>query len=167
MSARSHPFLAGVLAALLWCSCDDSGECPPPRGRIDPPLSDLSIEWESGSIAANMMPIVPPDPIICQARLILRNNNPREAFSQVRIRAADVILARNGSILGTIPIATDWDGLLAPGKTDTVLFYKNTGDEAIFTPPCNERVLVDFKVRNADGDTKVFRPDTLTFSCTF
>jgi hypothetical protein len=26
---------------------------------------------------------------------------------------------------------------------------------------------LDFMIRNADGDTKVFRPDTLTFMCAF
>ena len=113
------------------------------------------------------MPIVPPDPMICRAWLILENLNPREAFSKVEVSTADIILARIDSTLGAIPIETDWDGLLAPGQKDTVFFFKNTGAQEIFSPPCGERVLIDFMIRNADGDTKVFRPDTLAFMCTF
>jgi hypothetical protein len=113
------------------------------------------------------MPIVPPDPVMCRAWLVLENKNPQEAFSKVEIPTADVILARNDSTLGTIPIETDWDGLLAPGKKDTIFFFKNVGTEAIFIPPCSERVFLDFMIRNADGDTKVFRPDTLSFGCSF
>jgi hypothetical protein len=111
------------------------------------------------------MPSVPPDPVICRAWLILENKNQREAFSKVEIPTADVILARNNSTLGTIPLETDWDGMLSPGMKDTIYFFKNRGDEAIFIPPCGEKVLMDFMIRNADGDSKVFRPDTLTFEC--
>jgi hypothetical protein len=123
------------------------------------------VTWERGTIAASLMPIVLPDPVMCRAWLILENKNSREAFSKVEIPAANVILARSDSTLGTIPIETDWDGLLAPGKKDTIFFFKNGGDEPIFDPPCGERVLVDFMIRNADGETKIFRPDTLTFLC--
>ena len=72
---------------------------------------------------------VPPDPVVCRAWLILENKNQREAFSHVEISTANVILVRSGSTLGTIPIETDWDGVLAPGKKDTVFFFKNTGPE--------------------------------------
>jgi hypothetical protein len=113
------------------------------------------------------MPIVPPDPVMCQAWLILENMNPREAFSKMEVPAADVVLVRNDSTLGTIPLETSWNGLLAPGTKDTVLFFKNTGNQVIFSPPCTERVFVDFMIQNADGDTRVFRPDTLTFMCVF
>jgi hypothetical protein len=113
------------------------------------------------------MPIVPPDPIVCRAWLILENKNEKEAFSSVEIPTADVILVRDNSTLGTIPIETDWDGTLAPGEKDTIFVFKNTGNDPIFDPPCGERVLVDFLIQNADGDTKAFRPDTLTFECAF
>jgi len=104
---------------------------------------------------------------MCQAWLILGNMNPREAFSKVEVPTADVILVRNNSTLGTIFLETGWDGLLPPGKRDTLFFFKNTGNQEIFSPPCNERVFLDFMIQNADGETKVFRPDTLTFMCAF
>ena len=167
MSTRSYFSLVALLMSLLLCSCEDSENCPCSPDRIDPPVSDLLVTWDRGTIAASLMPIVPPDPVMCRAWLILENKNPREAFSKVEIPTADVILVRNNSTLGTIPIETDWDGLLAPGEKDTIFFFKNGGDEAIFSPPCDERVLMDFMIRNADGDTKVFRPDTLTFMCSF
>ena len=166
MSTRSQ-FPLVVVLAVLMCSCGDSENCPSSSDRIDPPMSDLSVTWKEGWIGANLMPIVPPDPIGCEVWLILENRNRREAFSKVDIPSADVVLAENDSTLGTIPIETDWDGLLAPGKRDTILFFKSTGAVEIFSPPCQRRVLIDFMIRNSDGDTKVFRSDTLTFWCVF
>ncbi len=96
----------------------------------------------------------PPDPVMCQAWLILGNMNPREAFSKVEVPTADVILVRNNSTLGTIFLETGWDGLLPPGKRDTLFFFKNTGNQEIFSPPCNERFFLDFMIQNADGETK-------------
>jgi hypothetical protein len=168
MTARSLLCAIGLLAGtLLLCSCDESNNCSCCPDRIDPPVSDLYVAWDGGSIGADLMPIVPPDPVICNAWLILENRNPREAFSKVSVPSADVILVRSDSTLGTIPLETDWDGLLAPGRRDTIWFFKSRGNEAIFSPPCGERVFVDFVIRNADGDAKVFRPDTLTFTCVF
>ena len=167
MSPRSYCHLVALLVTLLLCSCETSENCPCSSDRMDPPMSDLSVTWDRGGIGASLMPIVPPDPVVCQAWLILENKNPREAFSKVEIPTADVILVRIDSTLGSIPIETDWDGFLAPGKKDTLFFFKNTGAEALFSPPCGERVMVDFMIRNSDGDTKVFTPDTLTFLCTF
>ena len=156
-----------ALVALLLFSCEDSENCLCPPDKIDPSMSDLSVTWDRGGIFANLMPVVPPDPVVCQAWLILENKNPREAFSKVEIPRADVILVRNDSILGTIPMETDWDGLLAPGKKDTIFFFKNAGTQPIFSPPCGDQVFVDFMIQNADGDTKVFRPETLTFECVY
>lgn len=148
-------------------ACEESGNCPCTPDKIDPPISDLSVTWERGNIFADLMPIVPPDPVVCRAWLILENKNQREAFSKLEVPTADVILVRNDSTLGTLPIETDWDGVLSPGKKDTVFFFKNTGDDPIFSPPCGERVFVDFVIKNADGDGRVFRPDTLSFECVF
>jgi hypothetical protein len=167
MLRRSYFRLIGLLVGLMLCSCEDSDNCPCSPGRIDPPVSDLLVTWDRGFIAASLMPIVPPDPVICGAWLILENKNSQEAFSKVWVPTADVILAGNDSTLGTIPIETDWDGLLAPGKRDTIFFFKYAGNQTIFSPPCGEQVFVDFMIQNADGDTKVFRPDTLTFMCAF
>ena len=167
MPTRSYFRLAVLLVALLLCSCEDSENCLCPPDQIDPPVSDLSVTWHGGSIGADLMPIVPPDPVMCQAWLILENKNSREAFSKVEIPRADVILMRNDTILGTIPMETDWGGLLAPGEIDTIFMFKSAGTQPIFSPPCGERVFVDFMIRNADGDEKIFRPDTLIFQCVF
>jgi hypothetical protein len=70
--------------------------------------------------------------------------------------------------VGTIPLQTDWDGILSSGEIDTVLFFKEMGNNMpFFDPPCGDRVLLDFLIRNADGESMTFRPDTLTFSCTW
>lgn len=164
--SRLTYYLVAALVALLACSCEDSG-CPCSINGSDPPIAELIVSWDTGTIGANLMPIVPPDPVVCQATLILENTNPQQSFSKITVPTADVILVRDDSTLGTIPLETDWDGRLAPGKADTILFFKSTGDEPIFDAPCGERVLLDFTIRNADGDTKVFRPDTLTFFCVF
>jgi hypothetical protein len=154
-----------VLVALLLSSCDDSGNCPCSPHRIDPPLSDLLVTWDRGFIEADVMPLPPPDPIRVQAWLILENRNLQEEYSLVEVPSADVILVRADSTLGTLPLHTAWDGLLAPGKKDTILFFKDVGSVAIFDPACDESVLIDFMIRNADGETKVFRPDPLQFTC--
>ena len=167
MWTRSYFSLVLVLAILLLCSCEDSEDCVCLPDRIDPPMSDLSVTWDRGTIYANLMPIVPPDPVICRAWLILENKNPREAFSKVDVPTADVILVGADSTLGTIPMETDWDGLLAPGQRDTVLFFKNVGNQVMFSAPCSEQVFLDFMIQNTDGDAKVFRPDTLVFTCVF
>ncbi|UCH85037.1 MAG: hypothetical protein JSW50_04935 [Candidatus Latescibacterota bacterium] len=130
-------------------------------------MSDLSVSWERGQIFASLMPIVPPDPIVCRVWLILENQNPKEAFSKIEVPTADVILVRNDSTLGTIPMETEWEGLLAPGRKDTIFFFKNTGSDPIFTPPCGDRVLLDFVIQNADGYARMFRSDTLVFECAF
>ena len=167
MSTNAYFRFVALLVTLLLCSCEDSTDCPYSPDKIDPPVSDLSVTWNGGNIGANLMPIVPPDPVACQVWLILENKNRLEAFSKVEIPTADVILVRSNSTLGAILFETDWDGLLAPGKKDTIRFFKNTGGGTTFNPPCGERVLMDFKIRNADGDTKIFRSDTLSFQCVY
>lgn len=156
-----------LLAALLWYSCGESSNCPCSQPEIEPPLSELSITWDHGSISANLMPIVLPDPVICQAWLILENKSKTEAFSGIQIPTAGVFLAENDSALGTISLETVWSGYLAPGTRDTVLFFKNAGSGESFDPPCGERVLLDFLIQDADGDTALFRSDALTFTCVF
>ena len=167
MSMRRWIHVAAACLALLLGACEDSDHCTCPPGKVDPPMSDLSVTWERGNIFASLMPIVPPDPIVCRAWLILENENEREAFSELAVPTADVILARNDSTLGVIPIETDWNGILASGQRDTIVFFKNTGPVPIFTPPCGQRVLVDFMIQNADGEARIFRSDTLTFECAF
>lgn len=167
MSTRVLSRAGAIFVVLLMFACEDSDNCTCGPDEINPPLSDLVVSWDRGIIFANLMPIVPPDPIVCQAWLILENKNQHAAFSNVTIPTANVILVRNGSTLGMIPIETDWDGVLAASEKDTVLFFKNTGPQELFNPPCGDDVFLDFKIQNADGDTMMFQSDTLTFECAF
>ena len=157
---RAIAIALGALTALLSLSCDD--ETP----RIDPPLSDLSVTWHEGFIEGIFFLPTPPDPIRCYSWLILENVSARQAFAQLEVPAADDILVAGDSTLGTIPLLTDWNGVLASGERDTVLFFKEMGWQVpIFDPPCDEGAFIDFMIRNADGETKVFRPDALTLTC--
>jgi hypothetical protein len=99
--------------------------------------------------------------------LILENKSAEQAFTKIEIPTADVILERPDSLLGAIPLETDWDGYLAPAETDTIRFFKNTGSEKIFTAPCNERVVLSFLIGSADGGAKVFRSEPMGFQCVF
>lgn len=165
MSTRISFLPAAVLATALLCSCEDSDRCLCPRGD-DSQLPYLSVTWLDGNIGANLMPPVPVDPIGFQARLILANANPRETYT-IRIPSADVILADNDSLLGTIRIETDWDGVLFPAEQDTVFFFKLTETERIFGPPCNERVWLDFLIQRSDGKATIYRPDPIVFTCVY
>ncbi len=167
MATRSYPLAAFLLLALTLCSCSDSDTCPCSPGRGDPPLSDLRVGWDRGVVYADLMPVTPPDPVVCRAWLVLENRNPDEAFSGLEIPAAEVVLAEADSVLGSISLQTNWDGLLAPGASDTILFYKDAGSGTSIGAPCGELILLDFLIRNADGETTVFRPDTLRFQCAF
>lgn len=167
MYMKTCSLLAVALLSLTLYSCSGSDTCPCSSGTIDPPISDLLVGWNGGTISANLMPIVLPDPVQCQAWLILENRNTTKPFIKLEVPTADVVLARNDSIIGTIPLHTQWNGLLTPGKIDTVYFYKYAGHEESFDPPCGERVLLDFLIRNADGDARRFRSDTLTCTCVY
>lgn len=167
MSARVFVLIVLFVAPLMLLACEDTENCMCSPDKIDPPISDLSVLWEKGNMFADLMPIVPPDPIACRAWLIFENKNPRQAFSKLEIPTAKVILVKTDSILGAITMETDWDGILAPGLKDTVLFFKTTGTQPIFDPPCNEQVLIEFVIHNADGETKVFMSDTLVVGCVY
>ena len=158
---RWHHMLSAMLAALCSVSCEDSE-----TDRIDPPLSELGVAWDRGFINANFFPPHPPDPVRCNAWLIFESSG--QPFSSIEVPTADVVLVRNDSTVGTIPLQTDWDGILGSGEIDTVLFFKEMGNNMpFFDPPCDDRVFLDFLIRNADGESMVFRPDTLDSSCTY
>ncbi|UCG52912.1 MAG: hypothetical protein JSW58_04970 [Candidatus Latescibacterota bacterium] len=152
---------------LLLCCCDGSERCPCVPATIDPPIADLSVTWDGGYIWANLMPIVLPDPIGCSVSLILENKNTRRSFTKLEVPRANVVLAEHGSPLGTIPLETSWRGVLVAGEIDTVFFFKPNEDQAAFEPPCSQPVLLQLLIRNADGDSTFFEPDTLIFECTY
>jgi len=166
MSTSVYVRIVALLVVLLLWACGDSDDQPNSIGKTDP-LSDLSVTWNGGTIGANLMPPGPPDPVACQVWLILENESQLETFSELEIPTADVILVDPDSVLGTIPLETDWKGVLAPGKTDTIRVFKNTGNQKIFGAPCSQRVRMEFLIRNVGGETKMFRSPTLTFTCVY
>lgn len=158
---------ATLLAVLLMWSCGDSEDGPSGTGPVDSSLTNLEVTWYGGTIGANLMPIVPPDPITCQVWLILENKSADRAFTKLEVPTAEVFLVRPDSLLGTIPLETDWDGYLAPAEIDTIRFFKNTGDQAIFPAPCNAQVWLNLLIGSAGGGTTVFPSLPLTFQCVF
>lgn len=167
---KSDCYRVGAIAlfwALLVLGCGESDDCVCVVDTGDPPITDLTVTWNDGGIWAGIGPNLAPDPIVCTVWLEFKNRNTRKEFKYVHLRRVEVALADNDSTLGQFPMETYWPGYLAPDAKALAVYGKTEGDQRIFDPPCDQRVLLRFTISNAEGDTMVFQPDTLTFGCVF
>lgn len=147
-----------TLLFTLGSGCDDDDpQCPGP-------VKELSFRFLSGTISANLMPIIPPDPIGASLEVEVSNLTPY-TITQVSIPWADVVHADSIQTLGRIDFSTTWGGVLAPMKTDTVTLTKINAGTKLFDPPCTERVVLKCQGRRDNQNIVVFDSDTLTFAC--
>jgi hypothetical protein len=100
-----------LIASQLFAHCDNN-ETPPAT------LDDLSVRYLEGYIEANLMPVVPPDPIVCRITVLAQNSNPTETLSGLSLPQADVFLDSSNQRLGTITFGSSWDGQLGPNDQD-------------------------------------------------
>lgn len=152
----------------LWLVVSLMFAGPPGCGDDDTtkPPTVLQFTFLDGSIGANLMPIVPPDPIGATAMVEIVNPTGDE-FSNVSIPWADVRLAADNSKLGRIEFSTTWRGVIRAFQTDTVTVTKVNAGTTLFDAPCGQGVLLRIAGVQAVGVSTVFESDTLLFACVF
>lgn len=134
-----------------------------PSGKLE----NLDVRFLSGRIEANLMPVVPPDPITGEIVLLMENKSASDALSGLEIPQADVFLDSTDQRLGTITFSTDWDGRLAPAEQDTVRLTKVMAQSSPFDPPCGKDVYLKLTVIDALNNSKSFTTNILSFDCSY
>jgi hypothetical protein len=157
---RNIYIVASVLIVQLFSSCKDQTTSPES-------FDDLHFSFVSGSIGANLMPSVPPDPIGCQIILLAENKNQTNTISNLSIPQADVFLDSSDQRLGTITFTTNWDGRLGPMERDTVYLTKIISQTSLFSPQCNKYVYLKLLVQNDFKNSITFKTDSLFFGCVY
>jgi hypothetical protein len=156
----------GVLGLYLAVICQLFANCDNPE-TPSATLDDLSIRFLDGYIEANLMPVVPQDPIVCQIAFLVQNGNPTEALIGLSITQAEVYLDSTNQRLGTINFLTAWDGRIGPIEQDTVRLTKVISQTTLFPPPCMRKVYFNLVVKDQGNNSKTFKTESLLFSCVY
>ena len=149
-----------LVVGILFLSCRDDATSP---GSLD----DLEIQFLDGYLSADLMPFVPPDPIICQLVLVAKNKSSAASLIGLSIPQAEVFRDSGNVRLSTISFSTSWDGRLDPNEQDTVRLTKVAAQATLFTPPCGKYVYVNLMIKNQSDDSRTMKIDSLWFGCTF
>jgi hypothetical protein len=159
-------FLFAILMSQSLPSCKDqsTNENPP----ITPdPLGDLRLKFVSGYIYANLMPSIPPDPIVCKISIVAENASQTRVFSGLSVLQADVFLNSSNQKLGTIAFTTSWDGQLGPSERDTIQLSKVVSQTTLFSPQCSKQVFLNLIVQDESNNTIALKTDSLDFGCVY
>jgi hypothetical protein len=148
-----------ALAAILSFQCKNDTVSP----NV---LDNLETRFLSGYISADLMPVIPPDPIYCQLTLLAKNKSSSTSLSGLSMPQAEVFLDSTNQRLGTISFSTTWDGSLGPSEQDTVRLTKVVSQTSLFTPPCEEYVYLNLIIRDQSNVSITLRLDSLLFTCT-
>ncbi len=149
-----------IFLSVMSASCTQDAVLPPP-------VTGLSLSVLDVSIGANLMPIVPPDPVVCRMTLVVHNGDMAESYIGLAVREGTVVVESTGSPLGTIRFTSMWDGHLAPGETDTVMVEKLAGTRAPFDPPCGARVTLRTAVVGLAGTIIPVSAEGIVFQCVY
>jgi len=152
--------LSLVLVSQVFVSCYNPET---PSATLD----DLSVRSLGGYIEADLMPVVPPDPITCQISLLVQNGNATETLIGVSIPQAEVYLDSANQRLGTISFSTTWDGRIGPNEQDTVHLTKIISQTPPFSPPCTKSVYFNLVVRDQSNNSKTIKTESLLFTCVY
>lgn len=147
-----------VPATLLFLSCNNDA-------MLFRSLDDLEIRVLESSIVANLMPIVPPDPVHCELVLFVQNTSPTNAVSGISLPQGELRLSSAGQVLGTFFFTSTWDGRLNPMESDTVRLRKLTSPVPFVSTPCGEYVDLLLVARNTSGTWRSVMLDSLQFQC--
>ena len=165
MKKKLRMFIVQMMALIgaFGLGCKDTVTVIPPGGD----LNDLETTLLSGSIGANLMPFVPPDPITCRIVLTVRNTSTSESMAGLRLPGAEVVRDTPDVRLGQIYFSTTWNGRLDPGEQDTVHLVKVLEQTPLFAPPCGTHVHLNLLLSNGAGDVRIVRIDSLFFGCVY
>ena len=148
------PIFLGILA------CNTLAPQPPPD------LRHLQLQFLGGFIYANLMPMIPPDPIDARVILLARNTSS-QSMTGLRVLKADVYLKSNDQRLGSIEFFSDWSGTISPNRQDTVVAQKVSEATKLFDPACGSSVYLTIFVGTDSSNSKRVVADNLTFSCVY
>ena len=149
-----------LLTAILFLHCNDDVISPSS-------LNDLETHFFGGYISADLMPLVPPDPITCQLVLIAKNKSSSASLIGLGIPRAEVFRDSTNVRLGTISFSTSWNGRLGPNEQDTVRLTKVVSPASLFTPPCGKYLYLNVMIKDGSNDSTMIKINSLFFSCTF
>lgn len=149
-----------LLIGFLFFNCKDNAVSP---GALD----DLETRFLSRYISADLMPVIPPDPIFCQLVLLAKNKSSTSSLAGLSIPEGDVFLNSTNARLGTISFSTTWDGQLGPNEEDTLRLTKVMSKTSLFTPPCEQYAYLHLTIKNQSNASKTMKIDSLLFTCTY
>ena len=149
-----------VMSGILACS--DMGS--------EPSIEHLEVRYLGGSIVADMMPVISPEPndrIFCTVDLIVRNSSAQWLDVRLRIMRADLRRSGTRTRLGTLSFATDWDGILEPFQTDTLRLVKRALSEDFAQPECEASVELDCEIGESEDVLIRFTAAPMIFHCVY
>jgi len=149
-----------LLMGFLFFTCKDNTVSP---GALD----NLETRFLSGYISADLMPVIPPDPIFCQLVLLAKNKSLTSSLVGLSIPEGDMFLNSTNARLGTISFSTIWDGQLGPNEEDTLRLSKVMSKTSLFTPSCEQYVYLHLTIKNQSIASKTLKIDSLLFTCTY
>ncbi len=162
---KEYPIALGgiiLLAAISVAGCKTTVTMSPPGS-----LHNLEVTTLSQEIGANLMPMVPPDPVFCRIVLVLRNISRTETISGVSIPQAVVLKGSSGEPLGDVFFASAWDGRLDPGERDTVRLVKLESSLQSVPAACNDYVALNLVVSRGAHETSTINLDRALFRCVY
>jgi len=152
-----------IITAVLIIGCDDEPEWPVVIG--EPIESALEVRVLDMRIFADLMPIVPPDPINCRLTLSVENRSSKYSYTGLHVPAGAVFLAENGLYLGDFFFSSNWDGKLGRGEADTFRVLKMQSASQIFPPRCGDSLYIRFVLDGGIYGRIMKRTGNIGFQC--
>lgn len=160
----NRPLLTAVLVFALSTGCGEDA-CRP-GGGSPPPISVLSASVIDGNIFANMMPIVPPDPIACTLTVRIENTSTKDTYTGIGVPSASVYSAANEPV-GRFRFYSDWDGELGPCGIDTFTIVKIQEQQPVIDNPCGLGLYLDLLIETESYGEAVVRTPNYVCACAF
>jgi hypothetical protein len=154
--------LAAVALMAGAIACSDLGS--------EPTIDDLDVQYLSGAIVADMMPVIPPVPgdrIFCFIDLVVHNSSATRLDVTFRVMQAELRRSGTRARLGTLYFSTSWDGVLEPYATDTVRLLKRELSDDFHQPECDASVECDLEIGEAENLLIRLTTDSMTFNCVY
>ncbi|MBD3178326.1 MAG: hypothetical protein GF417_01260 [Candidatus Latescibacteria bacterium] len=155
-----------ILMLLLPSGCGNDRSEGPLRPS-NPPVSLLRMSILDVVVYANLMPMVPPDPVICEVTLAVENRSSGYPFSGLSVPSGYMYRSSDNSFLGFFRFSSAWDGRVGPSSIDTFTVRKRQEDAAIFSPPCGEDVYLYIFLSDGRYSGLADRSTGINFQCVY